>query len=125
MESRPPWPGDAIGAGSSLQRVDAAAYGNDPINWFTAPPTPGTAPPNPVPRIQLRIQTDARDLQPVLLFEATANRAYSFEYQDRFPSASWLPLQSVPMAGSNRVEQLRIPRSQTQRFYRVATPGVP
>lgn len=39
---RKPWPLAADGAGASLQRSDAASYGNDPINWFAAMPTPGS-----------------------------------------------------------------------------------
>lgn len=36
-----PWP--ASSPGGSLQRKDAAAYGNEPLNWFAASPTPGRA----------------------------------------------------------------------------------
>lgn len=36
-----PWPPGADGAGPSLQRRDAHAYGDDPINWLAALPTPG------------------------------------------------------------------------------------
>jgi hypothetical protein len=36
-----PWPPGADGGGLSLQRRNAAAYGNDPINWDAAIPTPG------------------------------------------------------------------------------------
>ncbi len=39
-----PWPTAADGKngdGSSLQRIDPAAYGNDVINWKAAQPTPG------------------------------------------------------------------------------------
>ncbi|MCW5555331.1 MAG: lamin tail domain-containing protein [Verrucomicrobiae bacterium] len=36
-----PWLPAADGSGPSLQRVSALAYGNDPINWVAAAPTPG------------------------------------------------------------------------------------
>lgn len=36
-----PWPIDAAGTGRSLQRRAALEYGNEPLNWFTAIPTPG------------------------------------------------------------------------------------
>ena len=39
---RAPWPVAADGAGASLQRIIPDAYGNDPINWLAAAPTPGT-----------------------------------------------------------------------------------
>ena len=38
-----PWPTNADGWGESLQRIAAAAYGNEPLNWRAAPPTPGSA----------------------------------------------------------------------------------
>ena len=40
---RAPWSAAADGSGPSLQRKDAALYGNDPINWDSAVPTPGRA----------------------------------------------------------------------------------
>ncbi|MFO1498710.1 MAG: lamin tail domain-containing protein [Verrucomicrobiota bacterium] len=38
-----PWPAAANGTGASLERLNAAAYGNDPINWRASPgaPSPG------------------------------------------------------------------------------------
>jgi len=36
-----PWPTGANGTGESLQRVFSGVYGNDPINWQVAVPTPG------------------------------------------------------------------------------------
>lgn len=36
-----PWPAGADGFGLSLQRRDAARYGNDPANWTAAEPTAG------------------------------------------------------------------------------------
>ncbi|MEW6158352.1 MAG: lamin tail domain-containing protein [Verrucomicrobiota bacterium] len=38
-----PWPSEADGSGKSLQRRIGAAFGNDPINWQAASPTPGQA----------------------------------------------------------------------------------
>jgi hypothetical protein len=38
-----PWPTNADGWGQSLQRMAAAAYGNEPLNWQAAAPTPGRA----------------------------------------------------------------------------------
>ncbi len=36
----PPWP-NAYGNGLSLQRITTGAYGNDPVNWFSAVPSAG------------------------------------------------------------------------------------
>jgi hypothetical protein len=38
-----PWPTNADGFGPSLERLNSAAYGNDPINWRASPgsPSPG------------------------------------------------------------------------------------
>ena len=38
-----PWPTAADGGGDSLQRVSAAAWGDDAASWIAAAPTPGTA----------------------------------------------------------------------------------
>ncbi|MBM3845869.1 MAG: hypothetical protein FJ405_06245, partial [Verrucomicrobia bacterium] len=38
-----PWPAGADGAGASLQRRRPGEYGNDPVNWKAADPTPGRA----------------------------------------------------------------------------------
>lgn len=47
-----PWPVAADGIGSSLQRIDANAYGNDPANWVAAAPSPGAGyTPGPAPVI--------------------------------------------------------------------------
>ena len=42
-DDQAPWPAGADGTGLSLQRVGAALYGNDPLNWTVALPTPGPA----------------------------------------------------------------------------------
>ncbi len=40
-----PWPSMADGASISLQRLDEAAFGNDPANWFAGPPAPARSQP--------------------------------------------------------------------------------
>jgi hypothetical protein len=40
-----PWPVQADGQGSSLNRTARGEYGNDPSNWHAAPPSPGRANP--------------------------------------------------------------------------------
>ena len=39
-DDKAPWPTNADGFGSSLERLNAAAYGNDPINWRASPGGP-------------------------------------------------------------------------------------
>ena len=41
FNDKAPWPPAADGSGPSLQRIDAAAYGNDPVKWMAAGATPG------------------------------------------------------------------------------------
>ena len=41
-----PWPVGASGTGASLERLDPAAYGNDPVNWRTSPGAPSPGLPN-------------------------------------------------------------------------------
>ncbi len=41
-----PWPTEAAGAGASLERLNAAAYGDDPINWRASPGAPSAGLPN-------------------------------------------------------------------------------
>jgi hypothetical protein len=37
------WPVGADGTGYSLSRINPSEYGNDPINWQAAIPSPGSA----------------------------------------------------------------------------------
>ena len=40
-----PWPVEPDGIGYSLSRINPTEYGNDPVNWQAAIPSPGTANP--------------------------------------------------------------------------------
>src|SRR6185437_14278394 len=39
--NKSPWPPAANGGGLSLQRIVPSHYGNEPLNWIAATPTPG------------------------------------------------------------------------------------
>jgi hypothetical protein len=39
----PPWPTEANATGNSIQRIVSHKFGNEPLNWHAAPPTPGRA----------------------------------------------------------------------------------
>ncbi len=85
-----PWPAGADGFGLSLQRVNAAAYGNDPANWLAADPTAasshivtGNA---PVLASQPQSQTVVAFSSPVL--SVTANGPGPLRYQWRFNGAN-------------------------------------
>jgi len=38
-----PWPTNGLTTGHSLQRRVPSAFGNEPLNWFTAPPNPNVS----------------------------------------------------------------------------------
>jgi hypothetical protein len=46
---RAPWPPAADGGGPSLHRLDDRAFGDDPLNWVAAKPTPGEGLPGGLP----------------------------------------------------------------------------
>ena len=59
-----PWPAAPDGEGPSLQRVNDSAYGDDPANWFAAPPTPGFLnAPNLAPTVALTAPADGAILE--------------------------------------------------------------
>jgi hypothetical protein len=45
-DNQAPWPTEAAGSGSSLERLNASAYGDDPINWRASPGVPSAGLPN-------------------------------------------------------------------------------
>ncbi|MEO8426230.1 MAG: lamin tail domain-containing protein, partial [Verrucomicrobiota bacterium] len=66
---RAPWPTNAAGFGSSIERITPSAYGNDPVNWRASP---GSASPgyensgNRVPRVDAGLdQTFQSDSFPI------------------------------------------------------------
>jgi hypothetical protein len=70
-----PWPVAADGGGPSLQRLDPAAYADDPANWFANGATPGRPnAQNEPPSVTLTAPTpdSSHTLPATILFEAAA-----------------------------------------------------
>jgi hypothetical protein len=86
---RAPWPVAADGIGPSLQRLDPAAYGNDPINWVAAGASPGADYPGGTGP---SIATPPQDQTVVAYFDASfsveAGGPGPFSYQWRFNGTS-------------------------------------
>jgi hypothetical protein len=117
-----PWP-SLSGSSLSLQRIDPVTYGNDPINWQAATPTPGTALPSPPPNLRLQARLDLVKGCPVLSFAAEANRPYTWQYKNQLDDPVWHDLAQVPTLATNRVETITDTPEARARFYRVITPG--
>jgi hypothetical protein len=90
---RRPWPLAADGAGASLQRFQFSVYGNeetifghDPLSWFAAFPTPGSAgsPIGDFPQIISQPASRTNVAFNDVTFSATASGAAPLFYQWRF-----------------------------------------
>jgi len=116
-----PWPTEPDGNGPSLQRRFPEQYGNDPINWFAAPPAPATVPPVRIESVQR--STTATTIQ----FTGAANQSYTLQYNTQLlPGApvgtgtnSWRiagNIASQPTAGTRTVTDTT---ADPMRFYRI------
>ena len=68
-----PWPVAADGKGSSLQRINDGAYGNDPANWTASAPTPGQGGSLNTPPVLALIEDSTVDEFKLLSFAAGAS----------------------------------------------------
>jgi hypothetical protein len=114
---REPWPREADGQGASLQRLDALAYGNEPLNWFAAPPSAGH------PNETLRI-FDVGWVDPPpgfrLRFQAHAGHAYTVQVRHSWAAGDWEDLVEVPAEPESRVaEVIDAGAGPGNRYYRV------
>ncbi|MCX8156686.1 MAG: lamin tail domain-containing protein, partial [Verrucomicrobiae bacterium] len=91
------WPCGADGTGLSLQRLNSLAYGNDPLNWVAALPTPGAATvPQPagVPSITAHPQATAVPTNGLIRLSVETCSTHGLTYQ-------WLR-NGEPIPGANQ-----------------------
>jgi len=117
---RLPWSDVPDGRGASLQRRGALVYGNDPIHWLAASPTPGQ--PNLIesPRISDAARLSSGSF--IFQFNALAGVAYAVEWQTNLFETSPSILTNVAAATFSRKIQVSDPEALdngSERFYRI------
>ena len=116
------WPTNADGLGYALQRIVPQEYGNDPINWSAATPTPGRG---QIITIAQFSKTGASG--PVVFgFNAQAGNTYSAQYRNSFKTGAWTSFATYAATPTNRSQLVtNIVSGVTNRFYRVVSPSLP
>ncbi|HTL54637.1 MAG TPA: lamin tail domain-containing protein [Candidatus Limnocylindrales bacterium] len=131
FNDKSPWPTNADGFGSSLERLYATAYGNDPINWRAslAGPSPGLEN-NPLPQpMQIGSIGLANGGLPglQLQFSPAPGQSYTVQFRDSLLTGTWSRLADV--AAQSQVRSIQIIDSgfgnSPQRFYRIVSPWQP
>jgi hypothetical protein len=113
-----PWP-DADGTGAALERLRPEEYGNDPINWVAAVPSPG--------KQNIRIESISRAGNvSTIRFQGIANSAYTLQ---RGLSASagtgsnaWANAGTVSAQTNSGIRQITDTTGDARRFYRIVKP---
>lgn len=110
-----PWPTNADGGGHSLQRIVAANYGNDPVNWKAALPSLGN--PEVVPPSGSATLPGGGIVR--LTFTVQTGRTYQVQYKTNLNDPVWLPLGSpIPATDPALIKDDNL-TGQTSRFYRL------
>jgi hypothetical protein len=115
-QSAAPWPAAAAGSGFSLHRLNPRLFGNDPVNWRAAAPTPGRA-----ESTLLVLSLRVRDGAVVLSFPAEAGQAYRALGSDQLANAAWTVLKDIPAqttAGTVEVQDSGV-TGRNARFYQL------
>ncbi|MBC8096264.1 MAG: lamin tail domain-containing protein, partial [Akkermansiaceae bacterium] len=114
-----PWPTNAAGTGASLQRLAAASYGNDPVNWTAAMPTLGNVPALPPPNAPVGSAGLPGGGIVRLSFAVQSGYTYQVEYKNALNDPQWLPLGSAVVASGSTLTADDNFTAQPRRFYRL------
>jgi len=117
-----PWPAAADGSGASLQKRAPTDYGNDPLNWFAAAPSPGRS------NGTLEFQAARRVSGSVVLeFMGEAGQTYTVQCCDSLSAGAWLKLKDIPLVWFTQSYTVTdaLPAGSGARFYRLVSPAQP
>ena len=114
-----PWPTNADGGGDSLQRMNAAEYGNDPVNWTAAAPTAGRANTGTTAPIQVAVLS-VTDTSVTLSWNTVAGRTYRVQYKSDLSEPSWTDLAGdIAADGTIATKVDDSINGALQRYYRI------
>ncbi len=116
--SRPPWPAAADGGGSALVRPQPEAFGNDPLSWTAAAPSPG----RPAVKLEAVRTVEGKF---VVRFFAMAGASYSLESNRSLAAAGWQTVGSWGGERTSHTVELSFPLNggSGDLFYRVKVNG--
>jgi hypothetical protein len=116
-----PWPVGPDGTGAGLERLKPEEYGNDPINWIEAAPTPG--------RQRIRIESVQRTGSTTTLrFNGVANSSYTLQSQSALlggagtGSNAWATVTGVAAQPTSGTRQVTDSTTVPLKFYRIVSP---
>ena len=129
-DNKAPWPTNADGFGASLERLTAAAYGNDPINWQASSGTGSPGVENPGGPAPFRIESvDWWGRTSSVLhihFTAVASLTYTVQYRNSLIIDGWSKLTDVPASVATQSVEVRDATGNSMtRYYRIVTPQQP
>jgi hypothetical protein len=116
-----PWPVAPDGTGAALERLRPEEYGNDPINWIGAVPTPG--------RQRIQIESIQRSGGTTTIrFNGIAHSSYTLQSQPMVfggggtGSNVWTTVTGVAAQPTSGTRQVTDTTTAPRRFYRILAP---
>ena len=118
-----PWPTNADGGGVSLQRLSLTGYANDQTNWYSAPPTAGTANQQGAEVVHVYASEPQAGGTFNLRITTTPGRSYVVEGSTNLLPGSWVQVTNFTATGSlTTVTNQGALLQRPLRFYRARTP---
>jgi hypothetical protein len=110
-----PWPDSAL-TGESLQRVKFREFANDPVNWKSAPPTPGWID----GELQQPLSLSAPTIdEGIMYFGVTADAGVALILESSAELDQWQTVSTTNSPTPNFSWTIPLPANQSNQFYRL------